>query len=103
MADPQIETVLSTARLAGLDLEPEEAGRLGAQLARILEAFRILAVVDTEGVEPMTGPAELSDVLREDEPRPSLPPAALLDSAPERIGDFYGVPPSAPLGGGGAE
>ena len=66
--------------------------RFGGQFARILEAFRSLAELDVNGVEPMRGPTELTDVMREDSVGSSLPRAELLANAPACRDGFYSVP-----------
>ena len=55
------------AEAARLSLTDEELKRYEQQLKVILEAFRTLDEVDTEGVEPSFHPIELGDVLRDDE------------------------------------
>jgi aspartyl-tRNA(Asn)/glutamyl-tRNA(Gln) amidotransferase subunit C len=55
------------AEAARLSLTDEELERYEKQLRVILEAFRELDEVDTEGVEPSFHPIELEDVLRDDE------------------------------------
>ena len=55
------------AEAARLNLTDEELERYQMQLKVILEAFRELDEVDTEGVEPSFHPVDLEDVLREDE------------------------------------
>ena len=62
------ELVERLAKSARLNLTPEEAGRYAQQLSVILDAFKELDQVDTEGVEPSYHPIELEDALREDEP-----------------------------------
>ena len=91
-ARDELELVLKTARLARIELSPEEAGRLGPQFARILSAFEVISRLDLSGVEPMTSATDLADVLRDDAPRPSLPIERALANAPERIEDYYSVP-----------
>ena len=59
--------VRRVAVAARLSLTDEELERYERQLKVILEAFRELDEVDTEGVEPSFHPVELEDVLREDE------------------------------------
>ena len=82
-ADPTPD-VLHIARLARLSIEPERRAEVAAQFARILEAFQALSALDVEGVEPMTRPADTTDVVREDRERPSLGvEAALLACATE--------------------
>jgi aspartyl-tRNA(Asn)/glutamyl-tRNA(Gln) amidotransferase subunit C len=53
-----------------LHLSEEELEKFTGQLKVILEAFRELDEVDTEGVEPSFHPSELKNVLREDEAAP---------------------------------
>ena len=53
-----------------LQLTEEELEKFTGQLKVILEAFRELDEVDTEGVEPSFHPSELKNVLREDEASP---------------------------------
>lgn len=94
MTRSDIDTVARIAALARLDITGPEAQALAAQFSRILEQFQVLAAEDVEGVEPMLGglPPGASQIAREDSPRPSSPPEALLGNAPARVGDFYGVP-----------
>ena len=58
------------AKVARLELTEDEIEKFTKQLKVILEAFRELDDVDTEGVEPSFHPQELSNVLREDEVTP---------------------------------
>lgn len=96
--DPN-ELVNKMAALARLNIAPEERERLASQFGSILEQFETLAALDVEGIEPMTGPLEPEDILREDEPRASLTQDEILANAPERIDGFYSVPKTI----GGAE
>ena len=61
------------------------------QLSGILEHFQVLQKVNTEGVEPTAHSVETHAVLRDDEPRESLPMDAALANAPHRDGDFVRV------------
>ncbi len=89
------DEVLHVARLARLALTEEEVDRLGAQLAVILEAVGKVSELDLAGIEPTSHPLDVVNVLRADDPRPSLPVEEALGIAPERDGDFFRVPPSA--------
>lgn len=80
------------AHLARLDLSEAELETMTRQLADILEYVDQLAQVDTEGVEPLAHPLPVQNVFRPDEPAPSLPVADALSNAPNRKGDFFGVP-----------
>jgi aspartyl-tRNA(Asn)/glutamyl-tRNA(Gln) amidotransferase subunit C len=88
------------AKLARLNLTDEEVSTFAVQLANIVDYVQQLAAVDTTGVEPMAHPLPVTNVMREDEPRPGFEPDQALANAPEREGDFFRVP--AVLDGGGA-
>jgi len=55
------------AKVARLELTEGEIEKFTVQLGVILEAFRELDDVDTDGIEPSFHPQELSNVLRDDE------------------------------------
>ena len=80
------------AHLARLELSDAELATLTRQLAAIVEYVDQLRQVNTEGVEPLAHPLPVQNVFRADEPRPALPVDAALANAPDRRGDFYGVP-----------
>src|SRR2546423_1437897 len=48
--------------------------------------------VNPDTADPPANPLPIHNVFRDDEPAPSLPVAAALANAPDRHGDFYGVP-----------
>jgi aspartyl-tRNA(Asn)/glutamyl-tRNA(Gln) amidotransferase subunit C len=89
------EQVLHVARLARLDLSEEEVARLQTELSAILEAVSKVSELDLADVPPTSHPLDLVNVLRPDEPRPSLPLEDVFANAPEREGDAFRVPPSA--------
>jgi aspartyl-tRNA(Asn)/glutamyl-tRNA(Gln) amidotransferase subunit C len=80
------------AYLARLGLTEEELGRLEGQLNHILDQYAVLAELDTEAIAPTAQTIELENILRPDEPRPSLPVDEALAGAPERAGDHIVVP-----------
>lgn len=80
------------ARLARLHLTPEEMARLEPQLANILTFVEELKAVNVDGVEPTSHPLSLSNVFREDVPKPSLDIQAFLKHAPLARGRFFEVP-----------
>jgi aspartyl-tRNA(Asn)/glutamyl-tRNA(Gln) amidotransferase subunit C len=90
------EDVVELARLARLELEPDEAAALGRELGEILAHMATLAEVDTTGVEPMTHAIPLDLALRADEVESSLPVEAALGQAPDRDGDAFRVPAAIP-------
>ncbi len=87
------DDVRNVAHLARLQLSDEEVERFTQQLGDILTYVEQLDEVDTEGVEPMAHAIELSNVLRSDEPRDSLPREAALGNAPRTDGKYFLVPP----------
>jgi aspartyl-tRNA(Asn)/glutamyl-tRNA(Gln) amidotransferase subunit C len=88
------ETVLHVARLARLDLRPDEVDRLTDELGAILAAVSKVAELDLSGVPPTSHPLDLVNVWDDDEPRPSLPLDEALANAPAREGDLFRVPPT---------
>ena len=89
------EEVLHVGRLARLALTDEDGERLREQLSAILDAVGKVSQLELGDIEPTAHPLSLSNVWREDEPRPSLSLGEALADAPERDGDFFRVPPSA--------
>ena len=80
------------AHLARLELSPADLATMTRQLTAILDYVNQLQQVNTDGVEPLAHPLPVRNVFRDDEPRPSLPVDAALANAPDRRGDYYGVP-----------
>lgn len=94
MPEPKITIaeVEHVARLARLDLAPEEKERMRSQLDAILTYIDKLRQLPTEGVEPTSHAIPIVNVMREDEVRPSYPVTDMLANAPEREGDLFRVP-----------
>jgi aspartyl-tRNA(Asn)/glutamyl-tRNA(Gln) amidotransferase subunit C len=80
------------ARLARLELTEEEKERLRAQLGLILEHAAKVGEVATADVEPTASAIPRANVLRPDQPRPSLTTEAALSNAPEAEEDRFKVP-----------
>jgi aspartyl-tRNA(Asn)/glutamyl-tRNA(Gln) amidotransferase subunit C len=77
------DQVLHVARLARLELSEEELERMSSELSGILENVERMNELDLEGVEPTSHVLALENVLRADEPRPSLPREQALGPAPD--------------------
>ena len=94
MGEPKItlQEVEHVARLARLELSPQEKERMRSQLDAILTYIDKLRQLDTEGVEPTSHAIPIVNVMREDEVRPRVPAADMLVNAPERDGDLFRVP-----------
>ena len=86
------EQVSHVARLARLRLSDEEVERMVGELSGILEHVDRIGKLDLEGVEPTSHVVALENVLRPDEPRPSLPREVALASAPEPQEGAFRVP-----------
>ncbi len=86
------DQVLHVARLSRLRLSPEELERMPGELSKILEHVERMNELDLDGVEPTAHVVELQNVLREDEPRPSLPRERALQGAPDVAEGGFRVP-----------
>lgn len=86
------EQVLHVARLARLRLSEEEVETMTGELSGILEHVDRIGKLDLEGVEPTSHVVALENVLRADEPRPSLPQEVALAPAPEPVNGAFRVP-----------
>ena len=87
-----IDQVRKVARLARLDLPDADLAVFAKQLTAILGYMDQLKELNTEDVEPLAHPLPVQNVFRADETAPSLPVAEALANAPDRRGDFFGVP-----------
>lgn len=88
----QQDEVRHMAKLARLQLNEAELALYTDQMGRILDFFDELKQLDTEGVPLTAHPIPVSNALREDVVRPSLPVDQALANAPHREGDYFRVP-----------
>ena len=86
------EQVVHVARLARLRLDDAELERMSKELSGILDHVERISALDLDGVEPTTHVIELQNVLRPDEPRPSLPREKVLELAPDPASNAFRVP-----------
>lgn len=87
------EDVKYVAKLARLEVEPEELDRLATQLSSILEHVDKMSELDLSQVEPTTHVIGLSNVFRDDESRPSVEREEALANGPEIESGAFRVPP----------
>lgn len=87
------DDVAHVATLARLSVSDEELDLFTGQLAAVLEHAEDVAALDTAGVHPTAHPLPLENVLRDDEPRPSLDRREVLAAAPAVEDDRFRVPP----------
>lgn len=92
MAELTDEQVRHVARLARVGLTDEEITSLRGELTDILGYAEKVGEVATQEVAPTGHPLRLTNVMRDDEPRPSLPPEAALSPAPETEEGRFRVP-----------
>ncbi len=81
------------ANLARLTLTDEELELYSEQLATVLDHAGEVAALDTGGVAPTAHPLPVLNVVRPDEPRPSLGRAQVLEEAPSAEDGRFRVPP----------
>jgi len=80
------------AKLARLHVSEEEKETFGVQLNGILGYVEKLNELDTKDVEPTSHVLSLSNVMRDDIRRDSLPREEALANAPDPTDKFYRVP-----------
>ena len=85
-------TVRRIASLARIRLEEEEVGRMQAELNGILGWIEQLQAVDTDGIEPMAGGGAVALRPRPDAVTDGGQAERVLANAPDRQGEYFGVP-----------
>jgi aspartyl-tRNA(Asn)/glutamyl-tRNA(Gln) amidotransferase subunit C len=91
MSEISAEQVAHLAALARIDLSTEEITSLTAELGQIVDAVARVSEVATAEVPATSHPMPLTNVFRDDTPRPSLSVEQALSGAPERSGDKFKV------------
>jgi aspartyl-tRNA(Asn)/glutamyl-tRNA(Gln) amidotransferase subunit C len=86
------EDIRKIAGLARLRLSGEEVALLAEQFRGIIGHLERLRAVPTDGVEPLDHPLPLTDVLRDDTPRPGLSRDDALACAPDAEAGQFRVP-----------
>ena len=86
------DQVLHVAKLARLRLNDDEVERMSGELSKILEHVETMNELDLGGVEPTSHVVDLTNVLREDTPRPGLDRETALSQAPDAADGGFRVP-----------
>ena len=86
------EQVLHVARLARLELSDDEVERMSGELTGILGHIEKIGELDLEGVPPTSHVVDVTNAVREDEPRPSWPREQVFEQAPAVRDDGFEVP-----------
>lgn len=84
--------VTHIADLSRLLLKEEEKEIFQLQLNSILDYVEKLNEIDTRGIEPTSHVLPLSNVYRDDLPKPTLPMSDALQNAPDPSDGFFRVP-----------
>lgn len=87
---PQL--IAHISRLSRLELSAEELGEMHGHFDKVLKFVESLDQLDTASVDPSVFALEVSNVMGEDEKRPSLPVADSLANGPETGDGFFFVP-----------
>ena len=83
--------VKAVAALARLGLSPTEIELMREQLSSILSAIELINGLDTASIPPTAQTIALTNVTRDDLPRPSLPLDQVLMNAPRHRDGFFEV------------
>jgi len=81
-----------TAKLAMLNLTPEQKKRFGKQLREVLSYMEQLNQLDTGAVEPLRHVLEMATPFREDTVAPSMDRQKTLMNAPAQAGGYFKTP-----------
>lgn len=83
--------VSHVAKIANLPLTDGEKKKFAKQLEETIEYIENLNEVDTKNIEPTSQVTGLENVLREDEPTPSLPQEDVLKNAKSKHNGLFKV------------
>jgi aspartyl-tRNA(Asn)/glutamyl-tRNA(Gln) amidotransferase subunit C len=87
------DQVLHVARLARLELSPEEVERFSEELSKVVDWIELIGELgDLADVPPTSHVIDVENALRADEPRPSIPVETALESAPDPAQGGFRVP-----------
>lgn len=86
------QEVRRVAKLSRLWLSDDEVARFGVQLSNVLDSFAKLSELDVENVQPMAHAADVTNVLRDDQPANPLSTDSALANAPDQMPPFFKVP-----------
>ncbi len=87
------DEVIHVARLARLELAPDEVDAFTEQLARVLEHAADVESLEVDDVAPTSHPLPLANVYRADEVTPSIDRDEVLAQAPFAEDHMFRVPP----------
>lgn len=86
------DDVRHVAKLSRLRLRDDEIHHFAEQLTHVMGFIAKFSELDLQGVEPMSHPLEMTNILRDDEPEPGLAVETALANAPQAEPPFFAVP-----------
>ncbi|MCG8584668.1 MAG: Asp-tRNA(Asn)/Glu-tRNA(Gln) amidotransferase subunit GatC [Pirellulales bacterium] len=86
------DDVAKVSLLARLRLSDAELARMTDELSAIVDYVELLSELDTDDVEPLAHPLDVSNCFAADEPRASLTRDEALANAPKSDGEHFLVP-----------
>lgn len=86
------ELVEYVAELSRIKLDVASTEKMQKELGAIVDYMEILNQLDTESVEPLSHVFNITNVMREDEVRPSYAREDILSNAPEHTDETFIVP-----------
>lgn len=85
----QVEQI---AKLARLKFDENEIENLTKDMNKILDYMDQLNELDTDNIEPLSHPLDLSNVMREDKLKESISRDDVFKNAPSHNEEFFKVP-----------
>lgn len=86
------ELVEYVAELSRIKLDAASTEKMQKELGAIVDYMEILNQLDTKSVEPLSHVFNITNVMREDEVRPSYAREDILSNAPEHTDETFIVP-----------
>ncbi len=80
------------AKLAKLDLSEDERKKFRSQLSDIISYVEKLSELDTKDIEPLAHVNDLTNVSRQDTPRPSMEEKDVFKNSPQHDNEHFLVP-----------
>lgn len=84
--------IIKIANLAKLKFNDDEVEKFTGQFNEILAYMEKLNEINTDNVEPLSHPLEVSNVMREDELKKSVDTNDALRNAPDKDENYFFVP-----------
>lgn len=86
-------TIKEIAHLAKLTVTDQEIAYYLPQIQKVLSHFSELRDLNTDNIEPLITPVDLKGYLRNDNVEKTISTEDLLQTAPDKIGALFKVPP----------